>query len=290
MNTHTQLETVEFNASKKGKTLLFLGAVHGNEKCGTRAIRRIIAELRNEKIFLKKGKVIFVPVCNPKAYAKNARFIEFNLNRTIKRSSKPTSYETHLAQELCDIIDRADVLIDIHSITAKGQPFYYLDFPIKESRALGKILGPSIAILGWQNIYKKIKKGSGEFDTVSYAARNKKTGITLECGQHRDPKAVEIAYMAIKNTLKKYGMIAGSIKKHKVREITITKVYFRNPKERFCKEWQHLELVKKGEELFIDSKKRMAGAPFNGYVVMPNSKAFVGEDWLYLGVDKGERH
>ncbi|MFO0387775.1 MAG: succinylglutamate desuccinylase/aspartoacylase family protein, partial [bacterium] len=52
-----------------GPRVLILGAVHGNEICGTRAIERVLREIDDGSLKIERGSVTFVPVTNPLAYA-----------------------------------------------------------------------------------------------------------------------------------------------------------------------------------------------------------------------------
>lgn len=44
------LEMFMYSGSKPGKDLLVLGAVHGDEKCGTQAIRQIMSRIESGDI------------------------------------------------------------------------------------------------------------------------------------------------------------------------------------------------------------------------------------------------
>ena len=66
-------QSVSFSGLEPGTRLIVLGAVHGNETCGTQAIRRVIAEIESGQLNIVAGSVTFVPVTNPLAYARNQR-------------------------------------------------------------------------------------------------------------------------------------------------------------------------------------------------------------------------
>ncbi len=277
----------EFISVHKGPKLLFLGAIHGNEICGPKAIHLVIAEIESGKIELEKGSVAFVPVANPQAHKLGKRFVDENLNRVFAPTKNPKTYEAKLANILCTLVDQSDVVLDLHSITAKGEPFIYLDFPTKNNRALAQALGPKIALVGWPELYKRIGQGSYSSDTTMYSAKMKKDTLLIECGQHSTPKSTEVAYLAIIATLQYYGVIKGKPKKQKLTEVIMDNVYFRqNQRERFAKDWKHLDPVKKGAVLYIDKEGIAIMTPYDGFVVMPNAKALNGEDWLYLGRGK----
>ncbi|MBM4225484.1 MAG: succinylglutamate desuccinylase, partial [Gammaproteobacteria bacterium] len=63
-----------------GPRLLVLGAVHGNETCGTRAIERVLGGFERGARDLLRGSVTFVPITNPLAYRRGTRSGDRNLN------------------------------------------------------------------------------------------------------------------------------------------------------------------------------------------------------------------
>ena len=58
-------KSVSYAAAAPGTRLIVLGAVHGNETCGTRGIERVIAEIDAGSLVLRTGRVTFVPVTKP---------------------------------------------------------------------------------------------------------------------------------------------------------------------------------------------------------------------------------
>jgi uncharacterized protein len=52
---------------QSGPRLIVLGAVHGNETCGTRAIERVLGELERGELQITRGSLTLVPVANPLA-------------------------------------------------------------------------------------------------------------------------------------------------------------------------------------------------------------------------------
>ena len=99
-----------------GPRLLVLGAVHGNEICGPRAIERVLAEFESKKLNLLRGGVSFVPITNPKAYEQRQREGDRNLNRNLGPSEHPQDFEDRIAGTLADDLAAAGpghaVLID----------------------------------------------------------------------------------------------------------------------------------------------------------------------------------
>jgi predicted deacylase len=110
----------QFAALHSGPRLIVLGAVHGNETCGTLGIQRILGELDSGTLQITRGTVTFVPITNPLAYAKQQRAGDRNLNRNLRPSDKPQDYEDHIANVLCPLLAAHEVLLDLHSFHTAG--------------------------------------------------------------------------------------------------------------------------------------------------------------------------
>src|SRR4051794_30629416 len=108
------IKTVNYQTVEPGKTLAILGAVHGNERCGTEAILRLISDIDTGRIVLTRGTLQLMPVTNPRAYAQNVRFVERNLNRSLYPKKNKRHYEDHLDSIVCAFLDQADVVLDLH--------------------------------------------------------------------------------------------------------------------------------------------------------------------------------
>jgi predicted deacylase len=119
-------KSISYVSPQPGTRLVVLGAVHGDEICGTRAIERVVAELDAGTLTLVKGRVTFVPVTNPLAYAEKRRAGDRNLNRKLQPTATPREYEDHVANWLCPLLAEHEVLLDLHSFRAPGVPFVFI--------------------------------------------------------------------------------------------------------------------------------------------------------------------
>ena len=116
-------ESVAFSGREPGTRLIVTGAVHGNETCGTVAIRRVMDEIRDGAIEIVRGRVTFVPVANAMAYAKRERAGDRNLNRNLNPTRTPKDFEDHVANWLCPLLASHDALLDLHSTRGQSEPF-----------------------------------------------------------------------------------------------------------------------------------------------------------------------
>lgn len=281
-------EIHRFSSLKKGPNLLVFGAIHGNEICGPAAIQKIIFRLKKGRLPLAKGSVTFVPICNPLAYKKGKRYIEKNLNRVIAQQPISKLYEEKLASHLLPWIDTCDWLLDIHSYEAEGPAFVFQDTAHKKTKAFARCLGPHTIVTGWLDMYAAPHATvTNEGDTASYAHSQGKTGVVIECGQHNDPNAILIAEKAILSAMSYLGLTAPIKKKEDTASTPLIikgyKVFSKNKKGRFVKKWKHLDPIKKGEVIAIYHDGTQETADHDAFIMLPNSKVSLGEEWFYLG-------
>ncbi len=282
-----EIESFKFSSKAEGPRLAVFGGIHGNEPCGTLAIRRVIAEIGAGSVIIAKGSVTFVPVCNPRAAAQSVRFTEENLNRIFKAHERPATYEQEIANELTALVDECDALLDLHSFSARGYPFVFLDYPTDGNIRFASSLGINLAVCGWPEAYAKISREgtfSDSFSTDRYAFDAGKTGIIVECGQHESQQSVEVAYRTIKRALARFGLIAAeeraeeaSLEKITLREVFIKK----NEGDRLAKKWSNLESFSSGEILAYRQDSTPIKAAFDGLVLMPKEHGRVGREWFY---------
>ncbi len=238
------IKKYEYTSLNPGKTILIFGAIHGNETCWPQAIHDIMHEIDIGSIELKSGKIIFVPICNPLAFEQGKRYIDVNLNRIIKKHSKPLLYEEKLANILCDYFDGADVLLDLHSISSEWTPFAFQDYYDNETNAYIKILWVQDIITGWPEMYQ----GTSDMGTVEYGDTKGVIWTVLECWNHNDIYAAIVAKKAILNTLKHFEIIDGTIEPPSSIRIIEAKYFFKKTKAGvLVKIWNHLDPVKKWE-------------------------------------------
>jgi uncharacterized protein len=307
---HTFKHTT-YTSPNPGKKLIVLGAVHGSEKCGTVGIKRVLAEFESGALALTRGQVTFVPITNPKAYAQNTRNGDRNLNRRLRPTTEPKEFEDHIANWLCPLLVQHDVLLDLHSFQAEGKPFATLGPEnntgalepfkwAKEEMALIQRLGVSRAVDGWLSTYavgverrrttRPAEVDSNDLDsqygvgTTEYMRSVGGYAITLECGQHSDPNAPEVAYRAIRNTLAHLALIdAPDPKPQALEALRLHEVIDKaHVDDAFAKPWKSFDPLKAGELIGTRANGEKMHAPNNGWIVFPNAVAAAGTEWFYL--------
>ena len=162
----THLRSHTFNGLAPGPRLLVLGAVHGNEVCGSHGITQILAEIDSGTLTIERGSVTFVPITNPLACQLKQRVGDRNLNRNMAPSAIPQDFEDRLANVLCPLLEAHDVLLDLHSFHTGGAPFVMIGpqdnqgtlepfAHASEEMQLALHTGPYRIVEGWLDTYAR---------------------------------------------------------------------------------------------------------------------------------------
>lgn len=140
------------------KNIQFVTALHGNETLPVLAL----ASINQNQL-----------IGNPRALSKKVRFTEKDLNSSF--GSMGTSYEEKRAHKILKLISTKSTVVDLHTFSGQSDPFVI----IVDMKMLS-----FAKTLGFKNIvYMKhnIKKG--------HALINHRDGVSIEMGNHNDPKA-----------------------------------------------------------------------------------------------------
>jgi uncharacterized protein len=306
-----QLHSHQFTGLRPGPRLIVLGAVHGNERCGTQAIAQVLDALAAGTLAIERGVLTLVPITNPLAYRQGTRQGERNLNRRLRISTAPVDFEDRLANALCPLLDAHDVLLDLHSFHTPGQPFAMLGpqdnagtlEPFQRQREEERLvahLGPRQIVEGWMDAYargvrrRQARHGQLAPDllevdygvgTSEYMRSRGGYGVTLECGQHDDPAAVGVAYRAIRQTLALLGLVdfAPEPATTDFQLLRLVDVVDReHPDDTFTQPWTSFAPVTAGQPIGQRHDGRRVDAPDDGFVVFPNPAAQPGNEWFYF--------
>jgi predicted deacylase len=306
-------KAISYASTQPGTRLIVLGAVHGDETCGTRAIERVIAEIDGGALLLTSGRLTLVPVTNPLAYAERRRAGERNLNRTLAPTDTPREYEDHVANWLCPLLAGHEVLLDLHSFRSPGVPFVFLGPPdnagplepfaqAAHEEALAVRLGVGRAVDGWLATYAAGTVRRRELaathpaatldldprygiGTTEYMRSVGGYAVTLECGRHDDPQAPEVAYRAIVNTMAHLRLIdaADPPPLAGIEALSLCDVVDKlHAGDAFAKAWSSFDPVAAGELIGTRHNGAAVVAPFAAAIVFPNAAAEAGHEWFYL--------
>ena len=310
---------VGIKTEQAGPRLIVLGAVHGNEVCGPRAIERVLAEFESGPLKLRCGSASFVPITNQRAYEQCRREGDRNLNRNLGPTEHPQDAEDRIANVLCPLLGQHDVLLDLHSFHSPGEPFAMLGptnntgtlqpFALAaQEEALALRLGPRRLVEGWLETYAegvaaRVQRAAQSDDPQTARARLLNTdprygigtteymrsvggmAITLECGQHDDPAGPEVAYRAIVNTLAHLRMVdrPAPAPRSDLEVLRLIHVTDRlNAGDSFVKPWASFDPVLAGEPIGHRHDGGVVTAPGDGFIVFPNTQAMPDNEWFYF--------
>lgn len=191
----------------KGPTLVFFGAIHGNEPTGVVALKQVFAELENAGAELH-GRVLGL-AGNLQALAENRRFINYDLNRIWTKArlqqhlpddeSSETREQNELNRFIGNVLESKGekYFFDLHTTSSASAPFvaindqlanrdFAANFPVSTIFGIEEYLeGPLLSYLN-------------DFGHVAFA---------FEAGQHTDPKSVETHKSFIRLALLHAGLL-----------------------------------------------------------------------------------
>lgn len=262
-----------------------LGAIHGNEPCGIRAIERLRAELAAGQLEVRGGTLYLIHG-NPPATEQRARYTGggTDLNRLFdyrfvtELPREHWVYEHHRALALRPVLESVDVLLDLHSTTAPS-PAFAIASPVQASRALADALLLGYVTEGWEG-----PGLLGDRVVLAPLSRRGLPGVSVECGQHEDPEAASIAYQCIRRALGYLGIVAGGAtqKSGKATRLQLRAAIKRpSPGFKFDRPLASMQKLAAGDIIGSDQDVTIS-ARRECYVIMPNDNVAVGEDMLYI--------
>lgn len=192
------------NGRKPGPTLCLTAAIHGDELNGIEIVRRVMYELKAEKL---TGAVIGVPIVNLEGFKRASRYLpdRRDLNRFFP-GRLSGSYASRIAYSFFhQIVDKCDFLIDIHtgSLDRTNLPQIRADLNQARVADLASKVG-SIVVLQSRGATGTLRRAATEAGIPA---------ITLETGAPNDLQkdAVEKGVDTIAAALRSLGFTAKSI-------------------------------------------------------------------------------
>jgi len=223
-----------FGGETPGPLIIAIGALHGNEPAGLRALEMVFDALEHERRdnpdFQFKGKLVGL-IGNAKAFLLRQRFIDQDLNRMwtaeglegiVNATPKTLTAEQLEVKQLFDCITtecqafsaEKRVFLDLHTTSADGGIF---SIPTDEDQSLqlAKHLGAP-AIVGLQESISGTLLGfaiQGGFcpkdaQITDQPAAGNPICVAFEAGQHDSPHAISRSAIAIVRCLRTMGCIA----------------------------------------------------------------------------------
>jgi len=276
--------------SRPRPRLAIVGAVHGNEHCGLEAIRRLEAEFAAGDRVLSEG-TLFLVHGNPEATVERRRFTErgVDLNRAFdyafvdELAREMWEPEHHRALALKPLLAHVDAVLDLHS-TSAPTPAFAIASRVAASEPFARALGLEYLTLGWDG-----PGLLGDRVLLGQLTLRDRPGVAVECGQHDDDAAPEVAYRCAIRALSHFGLIKPlpDASSPTMRTLVV-RAAVKRPSEnfRFEQPLQGMQSLPVG--YVIGHGDHLAVTVRNPCIaIMPNDDVPVGEDMLYIGDDIG---
>jgi predicted deacylase len=197
----------EITGRGDGPTIGISGAIHGNEPTGTEIILELHRALQTLPI---RGRLLLLPVANPRAYAQNRRFTpidELNLNREFPGDPGGTYTQQLAAAITREFLEVIDVHLDFHSGTDRPTVDYVY---IWTDEALSRSFGSRILYRPEQN--REGTTFTGTTKAVTIDRRSIPVVVVELGGGIVDQRPyVERGLAGLLNMLRQLGVIEGEI-------------------------------------------------------------------------------
>jgi predicted deacylase len=196
------------DSGRPGPNVMVQALTHGNEICGAIALCKLLAE----PIPLRQGKLTLT-FANVEAFARFdttaphlSRYVDEDLNRVwadeVLRGPRDSA-ELRRARQLVPFVDAADVLLDIHSMHEACRALMVCG-TVDKNAAYARELGVPADLLidtGHPAGLRMIDRG-GFGDATS-----SKRALLIECGQHWERAAADVA----QDTLMRFLALTGAV-------------------------------------------------------------------------------
>lgn len=179
-------------SGKPGPTVMVASLTHGNEVSGAIAVDALLSaglEPRRGTLIFSFNNIEAYHSFDPKAPFKS-RLIDEDFNRTWGRLDQPaTTVETRRAQVLRPFVERADLLLDLHSMHDDCVPLM-LSGPLDKGVAFARKIGTPVDIVrdAGHAAGMRMRDYGGFGDPKS-----PKNALLIETGQHWRASSVVVA-------------------------------------------------------------------------------------------------
>ena len=198
------------DSGKAGPAVMVQALTHGNEYCGAIALDWLL----RERPAPARGRLTLA-FANVEAYARfdlddpdASRFIDEDYNRVWADEalfSRRDSLELRRARRLRPFVDEADFILDLHSMHEPGRPIMVCGTAEKNAAFAREIGVPADLLLdtGHPAGLRMIERG-GFGDPAS-----PKRAVLIECGQHWERAAADVAIDTLVRFLRATGAVDG---------------------------------------------------------------------------------
>lgn len=284
---------LSFAGALAGPHVLLTAILHGNEICGAIALDRLL----QSGLRPSRGRLTFA-FANVDAYQRRdagapapSRFLDEDMNRVWSPAyldGKSRSAELRRARALRAVVDKADFLLDIHSMQQGKEPIL-LSGPLEKGRRLALELGfPSVVVSDAGHACGTRLRDYGAFADPA----RPENAVLIECGQHDSPRSPEVALETTLRFLALLGTIDSPSLRPRVlrrtsspRLVMVTDAITAfSSRFRFTQPFSGLERIAKAGTVIAHDGERAIATPYDDCVlVMPADRCQPGQTAVRLG-------
>jgi predicted deacylase len=293
-----------FDSGRSGPHVMVQALTHGNEICGAIALDALLAQQaqwqpQRGRLTLAFGNIAAFARWDP-AHPDRSRYVDEDFNRVWGDDAllgTRDSIELRRARELRPFVDAADLLLDIHSMREACKPLMVCGAGGRggeKGAALSRELQvPEVLLIdtGHPAGLRMIERGT--FADPQHA----RTAVLIECGQHWERAAADVAQDTLLRFLGHSGVLAEGFISAQLKQlgralpaqqqlVRVTEaVVARSLDFRFVREFSGLEVIPRAGELIATDGAHEFRAPYDDTVlVMPGTTNLkVGMTTVRLG-------
>ncbi len=282
-----------FRSDRDGPHVLINAVTHGNELCGAIALDHLFRnDIRPQVGTLTLG---FANIAAYKSFdpadPSQSRFVDEDFNRVWDEATllgPRQSVELTRARRIRSLIDSVDYLFDIHSMQHKTVPLM-LAGPLAKGRDLATAIGyPQHVVCDAGHAAGRRLRDYGGFGEEA----DPRNALLIECGQHWESTAADVALESTMRFLLHFGMIDQDVAAphltsdpppQKVVEVTEA-VTIKTPEFAFADDFRGMEVLAKAGTRIADDGDEPVVTPYDDCVlIMPSRRLRPGQTAVRLG-------
>ncbi len=277
-----------FDAVVPGRHVMVTALVHGNELCGAWALLGLLqAGLRP-----RRGRLTLA-FCNLAAFDRfeprafdASRFVDEDLNRqwSLQRIADASTLERRRAGELLPFVQKADWLLDLHSMHEPGAPLLLVGTQPRNLDLARRLRAPEHVVVDEGHQDGTRLRDFGRFGQPDALAADVRS-LLIECGFHGDPASRDVAQDLSARFLLESGVVdaedfAGALAAWRRADAPRQRVLHvsggvaaRSDRFRFLRPYRGLEVVPRGGTAIADNDGETVVTPHDECVlVMPSTR------------------
>ncbi len=277
-----------FDSGQSGRSVMISALVHGNELCGAWAIKGLL----EAGVMPRRGQLTLA-LCNLAAFDRfdparhdASRFVDEDMNRQwqMDRMASGNTLERRRAAALRPFVERADWLLDLHSMHERAAPLLLAGMQPRNLALARSLRAPEHVVVDAGHKDGVRMRDFGRFGEMNPQGEGAATrSLLLECGFHGDLSSRVVAqdmcvrFLQAADTLDAEalqralpGWLQSDAPRQWVLEVT-GPVVARSDRFRFTHPFQGLELIKHAGTVIGWNDTEPVSTPYDDCVlVMPS--------------------